>query len=278
MVQTNIVKQDGFLTKVLVVINVLVFAWMWFSDMSLSTTTLVNFGAKISYRIVDGEWYRLITPMFLHANLMHLLFNSAALLSFGIETEMIFGKVRFLIIYFISGLCGSIGSFLWSPGVSVGASGAIFGLLGANLYFLTLNPDLYKRVFGNSVIAILIINVIYGFSSPSIDSSAHIAGLIGGFLITWAIGYRLQKQFDWRNHVARVFIFIFIVGGISLGYYKNYLSEDYYYYKGAFLLNEGDIEAAKIVFTKGATLYPNQSDFNAVLKEIETYKNTLPNQ
>lgn len=275
MVETNIIKREGLLTKLLVAINVLVFAFMWFKDPSLSTQTLVDFGAKISYRIVDGEWYRLITPMFLHANLLHLLFNSAALLSFGIETEMIFGKVKFLVIYFVAGICGSIGSFLWSPGVSVGASGAIFGLLGANLYFLTLNPELYKRVFGNSVLAILVINVIYGFSTPSIDSSAHIAGLIGGFLITWAIGYRHQKNFDWRNHLARALVVIFLIGGTTAAYYKNYLTVDYYYYKGAFLLNEGNLIEAEATFSEGAQLYPDNSEFKSVLEQIKTYNSTV---
>lgn len=277
MVNENI-KRKWSLSQILVIINVIIFGAMWLTDRSLSTQTLVNFGAKLSFRIVDGEWYRLITPMFLHVDLLHLLFNCTALLSFGTETEMIFGKKKFLIIYFVSGLCGSIGSFLYSPGVSAGASGAIFGLIGANLYLLTLNKELYKRVFGNSVLVILVINILYGITNPAIDDSAHIAGLIGGFLTTWSIGYMHQKVFSWRNHVARALLVVLVVGGTGLGYFMEKDSKDYFYYKGAFLINEGKIDEAKRVFTNGLSLYPDQEEFSEILDQIDTYENTVENQ
>lgn len=274
MVNEN-VKRPWGLSQVLVVINVIVFGVMWLTDHSLSTQTLVNFGAKLNYRIIDGEWYRLITPMFLHVDLFHLLFNCTALLSFGTETEMIFGKKKFLIIYFVSGLCGSIGSFLYSPTVSVGASGAIFGLIGANLYLLTLNRELYKRVFGNSVIAILVINILYGLSNSSIDDSAHIAGLIGGFLITWSIGYLHQKVFNYKNYLARVLLVVLMASGISGAYFMQKDSVNYFYYKGAFLINEGNISGAKATFTEGLSLYPENTEFSDILSQIDTYESTV---
>ena len=269
------IKKPIYLSHILVAINVVVFALMWLIDPQVSTMTLSNFGAKVNFLIVDGQWHRLITPMFLHVDFFHLLFNSMALASFGTETEILFGKKKFLVIYFVSGLAGSIGSFIFSESVSAGASGAIFGLIGANLYLLTLNPEMYKRVFGNSVLVLLGINLIYGITSPLIDDSAHIAGLIGGFLITWSIGYHNQTVFDWKNQAARILLVISIAGGLTFGYYKNWQSEDYFLYKGSFQLNDGEIENAESTFKAAIAKYPKNTDFNTILKQIQNYKNTV---
>lgn len=269
------IKKPIYLSHILVAINVAVFALMWLIDPQVSTMTLSNFGAKVNFLIVDGQWYRLITPMFLHVDFFHLLFNSMALASFGTETEILFGKKKFLIIYFVSGLAGSTGSFIFSESVSAGASGAIFGLIGANLYLLTLNPQMYKRVFGNSVLVLLGINLVYGITSPLIDDSAHIAGLIGGFLITWSIGYHNQLVFDWKNQLARILLVISLTGGLTFGYYKNWQSEDYFLYKGSFQLNDGEIENAENTFKAALSKYPENTDFNTILKQIQTYKNSV---
>lgn len=269
------IKKTVYLSHILVALNVIIFAIMWLMDPQISTITLVNFGAKVNFMMVDGQWFRLITPMFLHVDFFHLLFNSMALASFGVETELIFGKKKFLIIYFVSGLAGSVGSFIFSSGVSAGASGAIFGLIGANLYLLTLNKEVYKRVFGNSIIVLLGINIAYGISNPVIDDSAHIAGLIGGFLITWSIGYLNQIEFNWKNHLARIILVASVAGGLTIGYYKNYQSEDYFLYKGAFQIETGDILNAELTFTQGAKLYPNNAEFLKVLEQIRTYRNSM---
>ncbi len=269
------IKKPIFLSHILVAINVIVFAVMWLVDSKVSTMTLVNFGAKVNFLLVDGQWYRLFTPMFLHVDFFHLLFNSMALVTFGIETELVFGKKKFLIIYFVSGLAGSIGSFIFSPGVSAGASGAIFGLIGANLYLLTLNKEVYKRVFGNSILVLLAINIAYGIANPIIDDSAHIAGLIGGFLITWSIGYLNQKEFDWKNHLACILLVVSLAGGLAVGYYKNWQSESYYLYKGAFQIETGDILNAELTFTQGNKKYPENAEFLNVLEQIRTYRKAM---
>lgn len=269
------IKKPIFLSHVLVAINVIVFALMWLVDRNISSMTLIHFGAKVNFMIVDGQWFRLITPMFLHVDFFHLLFNSMALASFGTETEMIFGKAKFLIIYFVSGLCGSVGSLIFSQSVSAGASGAIFGLIGANIYLLTLNKEMYKRVFGNSILFLLAINLIYGITNPLIDDSAHIAGFIGGFLVTWSVGYLKQKVFTWKNHLARVTLILLLVGGIGYGYISNIGTENYYLFKGSYYLNENDVFNAELNFTKALKQYPNNVEFKTVLEQIEAYKATL---
>ncbi len=269
------IKKPIYLSHILIAINIVVFAIMWLIDPKISTQTLANFGAKVNFLLVDGQWYRLITPMFLHVDFFHLLFNCMALAAFGTETELIFGKKKFLVIYFVSGLAGSIGSFIFSSGVSAGASGAIFGLIGANIYLYTLNREVYKKVFGNSVLVLLVINLIYGITNPLIDDSAHIAGLIGGFMITWSIGYLNQVQFTWKNYVSRVLLVILMAGGLTVGYYKNLESEDYFLYKGSFQLNDGEIQNAQLTFEKGSKKFPDNADFKSVLQQIENYKNTV---
>lgn len=269
------IKKPIFLSHILVAINVIIFTAMWLIDHQVSTMTLMKFGAKVNFLLVDGEWYRLFTPMFLHVDFFHLLFNSMALVSFGTETELVFGKRKFLIIYFVSGLAGSIGSFAFSTGISAGASGAIFGLIGANLYLLTLNREIYKKVFGNSILVLLAINLAYGIANPIIDDSAHIAGLIGGFLITWSIGYLNQKEFDWKNHLARVSLVILLAGGLVFGYYRNWQSESYYLYKGAFQIESGDILSAELTFTEASKKYPENAQFLDLLEQIQTFRKTI---
>lgn len=268
-------KKPIFISHILIAINVIVFLIMWLVDSDISSMTLIHFGAKANFLIVDGQWYRLITPMFLHVDFFHLLFNSMALASFGTETELIFGKTKFLIIYFVSGLSGSIGSLIFSQSVSAGASGAIFGLIGANIYLLTLNRELYKRVFGNSILVLLVINLIYGITNPLIDDSAHIAGFIGGFLATWSIGYYKQTSFNFKNHFARITLILLLVTGIGYGYISNIGTENYYLFKGSYYLNENDIYNAELTFTEGLKHFPNQSDFKLVLEEIDNYNQTL---
>lgn len=274
MVTENI-RKPFKITYLLVGINVIVFALMWLSDSSLSTATLVKFGAKLSYKIVDGEWYRLFTVMFLHADLTHLLFNMVALLQLGSETEMIFGKTRFLIIYFISGLVGSLASFIWSPSVSVGASGAIFGLMGANLYLYAMNKEVYKRVFGYQMIGILMINLVYGLVNTSIDDSAHIGGLVGGFIATWAVGYKYQTQFNWRNYLARATLLVYLPAAFYLGTILTHESSNYYWYKAIFSIQEGNIDLAEATLESGTLLYPDNQDFSKLLSDIKTYKEEM---
>ena len=97
---------------------------------------LILFGAKYNPLILEGEWWRLITPMFLHIGLIHLVMNSFALYYLGTAVERIYGRYRFLFIYLFAGFAGTLASFLFSPdSISAGASGGIFGLFGALLFF-----------------------------------------------------------------------------------------------------------------------------------------------
>lgn len=110
---------------------------------STNNQTLIKWGAKVNYLIANGEWWRLITPIFLHIGFLHLVMNSIALYYIGPLIEKIFGNSRFFIIYLFAGFSGVFASYLLSPSLSAGASGAIFGCFGALLYFAWQFPNLF---------------------------------------------------------------------------------------------------------------------------------------
>jgi rhomboid protease GluP len=171
-----------YFTFILLLNVIMIFGLMEYVGSSTSLLTLVEFGAKYDPLIVQGEWWRFFSAIFLHIGILHLAMNSLALFYLGGAVERIYGTKRFIFIYLIAGIFGSISSFAFNSQVSAGASGAIFGCFGALLYFGIVHRKLFLRTLGINVIVILIINLALGFIIPMIDNSAHIGGLIGGFL------------------------------------------------------------------------------------------------
>ncbi|RXI99455.1 rhomboid family intramembrane serine protease [Anaerobacillus alkaliphilus] len=174
-------------TMVLLVNVLVIFGLMEYYGSSTSLLTLVEFGAKYDPLIYQGEWWRFFTAIFLHIGFLHLFMNSLALFYLGSAVERIYGTSRFIIIYLTAGLFGSISSFAFNSQISAGASGAIFGCFGALLYFGVVHRKLFFRTIGKNVIVILIINLGLGAMIPMIDNSAHVGGLIGGFLASAAL-------------------------------------------------------------------------------------------
>ncbi|MDI2586040.1 rhomboid family intramembrane serine protease [Psychrobacillus sp. NEAU-3TGS] len=161
-------------------------------------------GVHFNLLISEGEYWRLVTPLFLHATFFHLLFNMFSLYLFGPELEQIAGKARFLTIYLLAGLVGSIATYLihdWNY-VSVGASGAIYGILGAfgALVYYTRNllPQL-KQI----IVPIIVIGVIMTFLQPNINATAHIAGLITGFIFG-IIYFHPKRIAAWRKRKSKL--------------------------------------------------------------------------
>lgn len=138
--------------------------------------------------VLDGKVYLLFTSAFIHGGLMHLLVNMYSLYIVGEQVENYFGRIRFLVIYLLSALSGSLLSIVMHDGYSVGASGAIFGLLGCLLYFGYHYRLYLSGVLRNQLIPIIMINLLIGFMTTSIDNAAHIGGLLGGYLATMIVG------------------------------------------------------------------------------------------
>ena len=188
-------KKKPVITYALIIINVLVFLAMYiFGKGSEDSLTLLLFGANYPVLVRAGDYYRLITSAFLHAGLLHLIFNNYALYVIGSQLESFLGKAKFLIIYLVSAICGSLMSMLFSDGISVGASGAIFGLLGSLLYF-GYNYRVYLgTVLKSQIIPLIILNLVIGFITPGIDNAAHIGGLLGGLGMTMALGIKYKTS------------------------------------------------------------------------------------
>lgn len=181
--QERAVFQNGrpIFTYLLIAVQVVMFLLLELSGGSTNTATLTAFGAKNNVLILEGEWWRFVTPMFLHIGLTHLLFNTFALWSVGAAVERIYGSGRFLLIYLVSGIFGSIASFVFNTAIAAGASGAIFGCLGALLYLAISNRKLFFRTMGTNIIVIILINLGIGFTVSGIDNAGHLGGSLGDF-------------------------------------------------------------------------------------------------
>ncbi|MBN1954193.1 MAG: rhomboid family intramembrane serine protease [Anaerolineae bacterium] len=194
IVQLQIPQAIPFWTYVLLGLNLLIFAGSWL----LGPELILALGAKVNEAIIAGEVWRLATAMFLHVDLLHIAFNSYALFSFGQHVERPYGRFCFLSMYVLSGLAGSAFSFLCSSRPSVGASGAIFGLIGVLGAYLYRYRD--RLAAGRSrlsnVIGIVIYNLLYGFVMPAVDNWAHIGGLLAGLVLGWFLApvYQIRQR------------------------------------------------------------------------------------
>lgn len=165
-----------------------------FSD-TIPSPVLLEFGAHQSTLIANGEFWRLGTSMFLHGGLIHLLFNSYALFILGRDVESLYGTPRFLAIYLLSGLGGSIAFYLFgyfsgNNAPSVGASGAIFGLFGAEAAYFWVHRELLgRRAQANlrNLAVVLLVNLFIGFTVPYINNTAHMGGLVTGAILGWLL-------------------------------------------------------------------------------------------
>ena len=199
------------ITLALIFINIFVFLLMYLlGNGSEDNITLLNFGANNRTLVLEfNQYYRLVTSCFIHIGILHLFVNMYSLFIIGSQIETFFGKVKYLIIYIGSALFGSLLSICFSNSISAGASGAIFGLLGAMLYFgyhyrLFLGNALY-----NQIIPIIILNLALGFFTSGIDNACHIGGLIGGIFVSMICGLKYKNNKTERiNGIVLSIIFL----------------------------------------------------------------------
>lgn len=164
-------------------------------DAFLRSNQLIAWGSNLTSLTLHGQPWRLVTSMFLHGSLLHLAFNMLALWQVGQLVERLFGSARFIGLYLIAGVCGSLASVLWHPAVnSVGASGAIFGIVGGLFAFTRhehsgVPPTVVTELRG-SLLPFLLFNLAAGFVYPHTDNAAHIGGLVGG----WVAGMFLARS------------------------------------------------------------------------------------
>jgi len=195
------------ITYALIVINVIMFAVpLLYGQLEAMVETLCTHGPSIR----AGQYYRLISGMFMHGSLFHIIFNCYALYVLGTQLESFMGKIKYITIYFFSGLMGALFSIIFNGNVaSIGASGAIFGLMGSLLYFGYHYRVYLGNVIKSQILPLIVANLLFGLLMPGIDNAAHIGGLIGGALVTVAVGVKDKStKFEQINGIITTLILI----------------------------------------------------------------------
>lgn len=193
-------KPEAVCTVAVIVINIAVFFILSLFGDTEDAVFMLQHGAMYEPMVMqDHEFYRIFTSMFLHFGISHLLNNMVLLGALGWNLELEIGKIRFLVIYLISGLGGNFLSLYHGIStetyvVSAGASGAIFGLMGALLYVVIANRGRLGRLSGRGILIMVILSLYFGLTSSGVDNWAHIGGLVSGFVMA-VILYRRKNVY-----------------------------------------------------------------------------------
>lgn len=217
-----------WITYVIVAINVLVWLLTLANGASILNAPaerLLAWGGNAASEVQRGEWWRLVTATFLHSGMMHIVMNMIGLVSAGITVERIYGYRLFTLVYLASGLIGSALSLHFSAqhAVSVGASGAVFGVTGALLVAVFQHREKLPKAFGkqtlSSIAFFIVYSLIQGFASKGIDNAAHVGGLISGCLLAFVLPERFDMEHFVRNlktrAIAGIVITFFVTGGLA---------------------------------------------------------------
>ena len=212
-------EKKPIVTYTLIGINIFVYLICFISLMvKPELNALITYYGVNSYKLIQAEGYiglyRLVTSMFLHADIFHIFFNMYALYVTGTQVERYYGKKKMLIIYFISGIVGSLFSnvFMSSNTISMGASGAIFGLFGALVCFAYNYRAILGEFLKSSLIPVLVINLCLGIFMSGIDIFSHIGGLIAGILTTMLLGVNGKEYKLNINHLIVLTLLILFMG------------------------------------------------------------------
>jgi rhomboid protease GluP len=194
LVKVNVPQVKPTMTYGIMAVTVVIFALQMLSQYTLQGVDLpFYYGGKINQFILQGQLWRLITPVFLHGSILHIAFNMYALYSLGTSLERVYGHGRFALLYFLAGFAGNAASFMLSANPSLGSSTAVFGLVAAQGVFMFQNRKLFGSERARSAIlntlSIVVINLFIGLTPGSnIDNWGHVGGLLGGLLFAWLGG------------------------------------------------------------------------------------------
>lgn len=194
----NYYDSKPYITMAVIAVNIIVFAVMSIFGNTLDAQYMAEHGAMYPpYVAENGQYWRLFTSMFMHFGLMHILNNMVMLGAVGRIVEIAMGHVRFLIAYIVAGICGGALSYAVmlhnnDYAVSAGASGAIFGMVGALVWIVIVNRGFYEGISRQQVIFMVILMIYYGVSTSGVDNWDHLGGLAGGFIISIVL-YRKKR-------------------------------------------------------------------------------------
>jgi membrane associated rhomboid family serine protease len=262
-------------TRILIGINVAVFVAMALATKQIvdfNIATVLHWGADFGPATAGGEWWRMLTAMFLHGGIIHIAVNMWALRNLGYTAELFYGRRNYLIIYMLSGLGGSAGTLVWHPDVvGVGASGAIFGVAGALaalVYFKKLPVDraALKRSVG-SIGAVILYNLVIGAAVPIIDNSAHVGGLIAGTILGFALPatlFRVEREKTTSSGnlaIAGVVVVMLLIGFSA----QRKLAADIEIYRAENAYDAGRKDEAGQHIQRAAALHPTSFYANYVI-------------
>ncbi len=174
-------------TFTLLAIMIVYFIFMSLNGGTTNIQTLIKYGAMVPPFVSEyNEYYRFVTSIFIHIGITHILFNGYALYVFGPQIEGLMGPKKYLLFFILTGIGGNIATYIFNyQSVSAGASGSLFGLFGAFLYLVVRHPNIVTPQGKKSILQLLGINLLLTFAVPSISITAHLGGLIIGFLLSF---------------------------------------------------------------------------------------------
>ena len=194
---TDFLRTRGKAVLGLVAANILVFIWLSLKGSTLNTSFMLEHGACYTPLILEGEYYRLFTGMFLHFGLIHLLYNMVCLVALGDLLEKEAGTLRFLAIYLLGGVAGNLLSlaldlqgFRGGYAVSAGASGAVFAVIGGVLWIVIRRKGQFGRISLQRMMLTVVLMVLQGFTESGTDNAAHVGGLVAGLVLAALLGVR----------------------------------------------------------------------------------------
>ena len=220
------------ISYLLIALSIIIFGFQNIAQRLFGYDFLLLYGAKINQFILQGEFWRFLTPAFLHGSIIHLSFNMYAIYSIGPSLERKYGSTSFILLYIIGAVFGNVVSFLFSPNVSLGASTAIFGLIAAQGVYIYKNRYLLgsaAKPLLTNVLFMIAVNLFLGLS-PGIDNWGHMGGLAGGFLYAWFAGpsFGISENLFGENVIIRenkrifltaALILIVAISLVGLGFY-----------------------------------------------------------
>src|SRR3990167_8410861 len=250
------------------------------NPLSPQNEDLLKYGALFGPLVFEGQSFRLISSLFVHVGLLHLFFNTYILYMIGRDLERLYGPLHFLLIFFFSGLTGTLLS-LWHHPIAIvaGASGAIFGLAGAAIaFYIRLPEGHFKEIFKgwrNSLLSFIVLNIVIGLVLPMIDQFGHLGGLLGGFFLGLLIAKPSFKKKTALLPVILVILFIIFSVTSPPHWLPITAKTDYALYQARLALNERKLADAEIYLKRILDREPDQMDANFLLGAVYFDQNKL---
>lgn len=204
--------KKGSANVIITIVTVAVFFFMQFLEKQVTegefyghtSRFLLEHGALYGPYVTEGEWYRLLTYMFLHIDIGHLVNNVLVLFFLGNALEYYVGRIPYMLVYFCSGILAALGSVVYNTNspVCVGASGAVFGITGAMVWLLVKNRGQLAGMTKQRMLLFVIMGAYGGFVDKSIDNAAHMTGLVAGFLLAMLVYRKTEEAEETENRLG----------------------------------------------------------------------------